>query len=166
MTQKRIKPRIIMFATFCILTMMIMSLGVNWQTAYAATNPVRVPAHVVWVNTGVYVEKDETISLVTRGKAITAPLNIYHGAISGPAGQDWWGVGCGENPVAPEPCALNGAPYGALVGRIGPSGEPFLIGGASSFIAPATGELYLIVNDNLEYYYDNLAGFTVLFKRK
>ena len=156
----------VFYSALCLLTMMIMSLGLNWQTAYAGTNPVRVPAHVVWVNTGVYVEEGQTISLVTRGKAITAPLNKYHGAISGPAGQDWWGVDCGENPVAPEPCALDGAPYGALVGRIGTEGNSFLIGGASSFTAPATGVLYLIVNDNLIYYFDNKAGFTVLFNKK
>ena len=46
------------------------------------------------------------------------------------------------------------------------SGEPFLIGVASSFSPPASGWLYLTVNDNLGFYLDNLAGFTVLFSGK
>jgi hypothetical protein len=43
-----------------------------------------------------------------------------------------------------------------------PSGDAFLIGGADSFTSPASGYLYLTVNDNLGFYADNLSGFTVL----
>jgi hypothetical protein len=50
-----------------------------------------------------------------------------------------------------------------LGGQVGPSVSPFLIAGASSFVAPETGTLYLRVNDNPALYQDNLAGFTVLF---
>jgi hypothetical protein len=38
-----------------------------------------------------------------------------------------------------------------------------MIGGASSVTPPASGTLYLAVNDNLGSYSDNLAGFTVSF---
>lgn len=131
----------------------------------AAPTPVRVPAGAAWVNTGVLVERGQAVHLVALGVAITAPLAWFPGARSGPDGQTW-NLGCGEYEGAPPPCALDGAAYGALVGRVGASGNPFLIGGASSFIPPASGDLYLIVNDNLESYWDNLAGFTVLFRDK
>ena len=128
----------------------------------AEASPVRVPAGAEWVNTGIIVAEDQEVYLDTQGVAITAPLAGYPGAISGPDGQVW-NLGCGEYTGAPPPCALEHAPYGALVGRVGPSGESFLIGGASSFIPPASGTLYLTVNDNLGSYWDNLAGFTVRF---
>ena len=37
---------------------------------------------------------------------------------------------------------------GALVGRIGPNGQPFGIGGATSVPMPAAGQLFLGVNDD------------------
>lgn len=117
------------------------------------------------MDTGITVADDQEVYLKTLGVAITAPLAGYAGAISGPGGQKW-NLGCGEYPGAPPPCALDGAFYGALVGRVGLSGESFLIGGALSFIPPASGTLYLTVNDNLGSYWDNLAGFTVLFAGK
>jgi hypothetical protein len=133
--------------------------------ALAATSPVRVPAGVEWVDTGITVADGQEVYLKTLGVAITGPLEWFPGAISGPDGQVW-NLGCGQYEGAPPPCALDDAPYGALVGRVGPDGLPFLIGGASSLTPPASGTLYLAVNDNLGSYWDNLAGFTVLFAGK
>jgi hypothetical protein len=133
--------------------------------ALAATSPVRVPAGVEWVDTGITVVEGQEVYLETLGVAITAPLAWYPGAKSGPDGQVW-NLGCGQYDGAPPPCALDDAPYGALVGKVGLFGESFLIGGESSFIPTASGTLYLTVNDNLGSYWDNLAGFTVLFAGK
>lgn len=130
--------------------------------ASAAELVVRVPAEVEWVSTGIWVEAGQTAAIAVEGLAITAPLSRFPGAKSGPDGQVW-NLGCGQYEGAPSPCALDDAPYGALIGRIGPSGDPFLIGDAASFTAPASGYLYLTVNDNLGSYSDNLSGFTVLF---
>jgi hypothetical protein len=138
-------------------------LSGSFGAAYAqGLAPFRIPADVEWVSTGISVEEGQTVYLRTRGVAITAPLATYPAALSGPDGQVW-NLGCGQYEGAPPPCALDDAPYGALVGRVGPSGDPFLIGGASWFTAPTSGHLYLTVNDNLGFYSDNLAGFTVLF---
>lgn len=134
----------------------------NVREAYAATRPIRVPANVEWVSTRMFVAEGIEVHLITKGVAITAPPATYPDSRSGPEGQVW-GLGCGQFEEAPPPCALDDAPYGALIGRVGPSGAPFLIGGASSFIPPDSGRLYLVVNDNLGFYSDNLAGFTVLF---
>ena len=131
-----------------ILAIMVGGTVATAPRALAATSPVRVPAGVEWVDTGIAVAEGQAVYLDTQGVAITAPLAWYPGARSGPDGQVW-NLGCGEYTGAPPPCALEHAPYGALVGRVGPFGESFLIGGASSFIPPASGTLYLAVNDNI-----------------
>ena len=45
---------------------------------------------------------------------------------------------------------------GALVGKIGSGGTPFLIGSDAAITADTTGELYVVINDN---YMDNNSGF-------
>ena len=164
MNQKGRKVGLSILEMLIALILVAALLGTSSFPVSAATEPVRVPADVEWVSTGISVEKGQIIYLVANGLAITATPNIYKGSKSGPEGQiQPWALGCGEYEGAPPPCALDHAPYGALVGRVGPSGEPFLIGGAPMFEAPASGFLYLVVNDNLGFYSDNLGGFTVLF---
>ena len=150
---------------FAVLAILVGGTVAAVPRRLAASTPVRVPANMVWVDTGIIVEQGQAVHLATKGVAITAFLASFPGARSGPEGQ-MDNLGCGEYEGAPPPCALDGALYGALVGRVGPSGSPFLIGGASSFTPPASGNLHLTVNDNLESYWDNLAGFTVLFPGK
>ena len=147
---------------FAVLAIVVGGTVAAVPRVQAATSPVRVPAGAEWVNTGILVAQGQAVYLDTQGVAITAPLKWYPGAISGPDGQVW-NLGCGEYQGAPPPCALDHAPYGALVGRVGQYGDPFMIGGASSVTPPASGTLYLAVNDNLGSYSDNLAGFTVSF---
>lgn len=162
MNWKGSKRGLSIFMVFMALILVATFLGTSSSPALAATEPVRVPAGVEWVSTGVFVEEGQTIYLVANGLVITGTPNIYKASKSGADGQVW-NLGCGQYEGAPPPCAMNDAPYGALVGRVGPFGEPFLIGGDPSFVAPATGNLYLSVNDNLGFYSDNLGGFTVLF---
>src|SRR5512134_1709116 len=106
MNQKQNKRRLTIFAMVTVLMMVFALLGAESYPVYAATTPVRVPADVEWVSTGIFVEEGQTISLVTRGKAITGPINIYPGARSGPGGQTW-NLGCGQYEGAPPPCALD-----------------------------------------------------------
>jgi hypothetical protein len=51
---------------------------------------------------------------------------------------------------------------GALIGRIGPNGQPFAIGNQSSIVAPAAGILYLGVND--DGFADNKGMFQVVIR--
>jgi hypothetical protein len=162
MNTRESRGGLILFGIAVLLLLIAMLMGNVSYHAHAATAPVRVPADVEWVSTGRFVEAGQTVYLLTKGRASTAPLDQYPKSISSPNGQVS-GLGCGQYPEAPPPCGLDDAPYGALIGRVGPSGEPFLIGGASSFIAPATGNLFLIVNDNLGFYSDNGKGFTIWF---
>jgi hypothetical protein len=52
-------------------------------------------------------------------------------------------------------CPLSGAPLMALIGRIGPTGAPFLIGASKTFTPTATGVLYLAPQDNWYLTSDN-----------
>jgi hypothetical protein len=123
----------------------------------------RLPANAAWVNSGFSVQAGQQVTITAYGEAITAPINVFgHGSVSDPDGQVW-NLGCGQYDGAPPPCAMNDAPYGALVGKIGPSGEPFLIGDSSSFTSSTSGDLYLAVNDNLVFYSDNYGNFMVFF---
>lgn len=143
---------------FYFLVVMLLLAGIPATMVSAKTIVVRVRADIDWVETGLYVEAGETVNIKSHGIAWTGSPSLYPGAKSGPGGQTFI---CSQNDP-PLPCNLAGVPYGALIGEVG--GQVFLIGDATSFIAPANGVLYLGVNDDLGYHYDNLAGFTVQFK--
>ncbi len=102
----------------------------------------------------------DVLSLRAHGMAITGPLSEYPDAISGAGGQI---TTCNDGALPGMVCALDGAAFGALIGKMN-GGAAFLIGDSSSFVAGASGRLYLAVNDFLGTYDDNLGGFTVLFE--
>ena len=143
-----------------VLVLLLSSFFVKPVEARAI--PVRVPADVEWVDSGIDVAVGETYALKAKGQAITGPLSEYPNAKSGPGGQETL-CGIEGGYVEGETCVLYGEPFGALIGKIG-GGGVFLIGDASSFTAGATGRLFLAVNDFKGTYYDNQAGFTVIFK--
>jgi PKD repeat protein len=58
-------------------------------------------------------------------------------------------------------CPLANAPRMALIGRIGATGTPFLIGSQKDLVAAATGELYLAPNDYWYWLWDNVGSLTV-----
>ena len=132
------------------------------KSVEARAIPVRVPANVEWVDSGIDVEAGETLTFKTKGKAITGPLNVFPDAKSGPGGQATL-CGVDGGAVPGQTCVLFGAPFGALIVKID-GGCPSLIGGASSFVFGSSGRLYLAVNDFTGTYFDNHAGFTVIFK--
>jgi len=147
---------------FPILVLVLLLGGFFVKPVEARVIPVRVPASAEWVDSGIDVVDGEIYTFKAKGMAITGPLNEYPGAISGPEGQvTLCGIDGGYVPG--QTCVLYGEPFGALIGKIG-GGGAFLIGDASSFTAGATGRLFLAVNDFEGTYFDNLAGFTVIFK--
>ena len=96
---------------------------------------IRVPANGGWVSTGITVLQGEAVNLVTTGEV---RLSSDPNDIATPAGQK-------NGRYAPR-SPLPGSLAGALIGRVG-NGAPFGIGDQRSFPAPATGLLYLTVND-------------------
>lgn len=124
----------------------------------ARARVVHVPANVSWLNTGITITPGQIITISASGSASTLPSSST--SVSGPDGQ---GILCpdpGYPPAASYPCHLNGAPYGALIGRIG-GGARFRVGAAYQVEAAAAGKLYLGVNDHLFWVTDNLGGYDV-----
>lgn len=77
-------------------------------------------------------------------------------------------VGAAGNPrlIAKPGYALPGQPEGALIGRIGNSGVPFLVGNQVQLPRGQQGELQLCINDDLDGRYgaglsDNLGSLSV-----
>lgn len=143
-----------------ILVAVFLLTGIPSMLVSAKTIVVRVRADVEWVETGIYVEAGHVYFIKSHGIAWTGPPKWYPDSVSGPEGQTPDYPCSGNDPALP--CNLDGAPYGALIGKV--DGQAFLIGDALSFTAPASGWLWLGVNDDLIYHDDNLAGFTVQFK--
>lgn len=122
----------------------------------------RLSADSGWVDSGFFVEAGQELTISAHGQVLTARINIFGpGSVSGPNGQD---AVCPNYEGAP-PCAMENAPYGALVGKIGEDGEPFLIGSHYTFTAMTSDYLYLAVNDLLPYYEDNHGNYMVFFNQ-
>lgn len=159
--KKHMKTRISL--SFLLIAALVVPTSIAFAALSQGAIHFRLPANAAWVNSGFSVEAGQEVSVSAYGEVITAPIKVFgHGSVSDPDGQVW-NLGCGQYDGAPPPCAMNDAPYGALVGKVGPSGEPFLIGDVSSFTASTSGDLYLAVNDNLIYYSDNYGNFMVFF---
>jgi hypothetical protein len=108
-----------------------------------------------WTRTELELEEGQGIELLAGGKVRLSQDSRYNQLV-GP-----WGF---ETPCTVNegnPCALDGAPYGGLIGRIG-DGEPFYLGGEKTFVSPRSGYLYLATNDNYGMYADNSGFFFVL----
>jgi hypothetical protein len=108
---------------------------------------IRVPANGGWVNTGVMVTAGQTVSVDAAGQI---RLSADATDLAGPGGSTKRRYAGGS----PLPTAV----AGALIGRIG-TGQPFGIGDQRSFPAPASGLLFLAVNDNPVF--DNSGEFGV-----
>ena len=108
----------------------------------------KVPAYQRWVDTGLVIDSDSTVTISATGIVDTDGLHDWGN--SDPDGQE----GNGK----PD-CVMPQAPFGRLLGKIGRSGRPFDIGKSLEFVASESGKLYLTVNDN--GYLDNSGLFEV-----
>jgi hypothetical protein len=101
-----------------------------------------------WTSTGVTVRRGDNVGFNTTGDVqLSTDTNDMAGSAGSKSGR--------YAPGSPLPRAL----AGALIGRIGPNGEPFAIGNQTTVQMPAAGVLFLGVNDDsLE---DNQGEFRV-----
>ena len=104
-----------------------------------------------WTSTGLMVRRGERLTFTTTGEV---RLSSAGDDVAQPAGATSGRKVAG----APMPNAI----AGALIGRIG-NGEPFGIGNLTSIVAPATGMLFLGIND--DHVADNSGEFRVEIKR-
>lgn len=113
---------------------------------------ITIPANQAWVDTGITVVRGQPVQFAASGD-----IMISGNASSGIGGSPAATVQGIRYPVAD-------APVGALIGRIGNNGRPFLIGANSGPIPmPATGRIMLGVND--DHVGDNTGNFTVTVTR-
>ncbi len=127
---------------------------VGTRSAYAQTSVFVIP-NQPWIDTGISVTAGQSLTITATGET-----DWYTGGC--PAGQSCTNGPNGSNP--PNPCtgvgviAPNLVCY-SLIGRIGTNGTPFQVGASLNIASlPATGELYLSVNDG--YFADNTLGWT------
>ena len=114
---------------------------------------VEVPGNVQWFDTGITVQRGARVSFDASGE-----IRLSSGSddVAGPDGSRQQRY---PRLAAPMPRVL----AGALIGRIG-SSQPFGIGGQSPVLSmPATGLLFLGVND--DDVRDNSGHFTVTIRR-
>jgi hypothetical protein len=114
------------------------------------TTTFTVPGNQQWIETDVTVQQGQTVDFRVTGEVEYAP-NARVSSAGAPRG----GAG---GPGVPIP---NG-PAGALIGRID-NGQPFLIGRNTSVRMPASGTLFLGIND--DDVSDNNGNFRVLLAR-
>lgn len=120
----------------------------------AATAPVAgaitVQGNQAWTSTGITVRRGQTLTLTTTGEVqISDDVNDIADANGHKGGR------------AVTNGALRQGLAGALIGRIG-NGAPFGIGKQTSIVAPASGVLFLGVND--DQHADNKGNFQVIVR--
>jgi Ca2+-binding EF-hand superfamily protein len=113
------------------------------------TRTVVVDATQAWNDTGIVVQAGDRISMRATGTA----------RLSGNAGDEADPSGTKVRRTAPDG-PLPQEPAGALIARFGETGTPVVIGReVNAFRAPASGRLYLSVND--DHHNDNSGSFRV-----
>jgi hypothetical protein len=118
--------------------------------SYVPPGGVRVPASSGWVSTGINVRQGDQVTFNATGEV---QLSDNAADRARPAG---------TTRVAPQ-APLPTVNAGALIGRIGPNGQPFGIGDQTMVAMPGTGMLYLAVNDDERT--DNAGEFIVVANR-
>jgi hypothetical protein len=108
----------------------------TWQPEpHSALLGHTVYAYRQWQSTGVELNVGDQFRLRANGKWEYSPIVGLNGPRGGRPAVDSY----------PLPWALGGA----LLGRIGESGEPFLVGASARGVADTHGILYLRINDDL-----------------
>ena len=144
------KNRILLI--FAVLPCLLFGVAATSAKAADSSVTVSVPAIQPWVDTGVFVNIGDSVS-------ITASGTVYlSGTDPGktPAGV----AGCvatDNDSIHPGPFLGPGLTCWSLIGRVG-NNPAFEVGTGTSFTATSSGELNLSVDDN--YFPDNRGSWT------
>lgn len=139
---------------FLIAAALALLLGAVYVTAASALSPVRqetmaktrIFAYRGWQSTGIRVEKRDRLTIRAHGEWLYTP-----GEHHGPEGHARFPAPT-FYPI-PSYHETNGphsvVPGGVLIGRIGDSREPFIVGTGTLIVSPEQGTLYLRINDDI-----------------
>ncbi|MEQ8665021.1 MAG: hypothetical protein RIC16_04790 [Rhodospirillales bacterium] len=128
--------------------------------ATGGTASYRVAAAASWLDTGIQVRTDEVYKVSSSGGWQASPFCDETGA----GGLPFEHLLCMKGIFASS-FPLPTAPIGALVGKIGADGPPFLIGDQTGFIADRNGSLHLMMNDPEGFLGDNIGALEVQVAR-
>jgi hypothetical protein len=117
----------------------------------AVPGAITVQANQPWTNTGISVRKGSRVTFTTTGEIQLSDDANDIATASGAKSARYAANAPLKNVLA-----------GALIGRIGPSGQPFAIGDNATITAPAAGVLYLGIND--DGFPDNRGNFQVVIR--
>ena len=117
----------------------------------AVPGAIAVSSSQPWTSTGRTVRKGQTISFSTTGEIQLSDDATDIADANGSKRQRYPAGGQMRNVFA-----------GALIGRIGATGQPFAIGAQPTIVAPASGLLYLGVND--DGFPDNRGSYQVVIR--
>ncbi|MFO0917578.1 MAG: alkaline phosphatase family protein [Planctomycetaceae bacterium] len=123
-----------------------------WRLASASSDApgVLIPANQTWVDTGIDIVADQSVTVHARGEILPhAPDRRRHATDCAVKPQGvYLAIGEQARQQFPVPTASVGpAPSYCLIGRIG-EGAPFFVGEHKSWTADRTGRLYLGINDD------------------
>lgn len=98
---------------------------------------VRIDSRKPWINTGIFLEKNDTVLIKAAGKVMPGNFEKFleHTSCT-TAGYSF----------ARRESFLPNAPYMSLIGRIG-KGAPFFVGDNAAFTTGENGRLYFTVNE-------------------
>ncbi|HET7697755.1 MAG TPA: hypothetical protein VFK57_18725 [Vicinamibacterales bacterium] len=116
----------------------------------AVPGAITVQANQPWTSTGMTVRRGQTLTFQTTGEV----------QLSTDAADTASADGAKKGRYAPN-APMKQVLAGALIGRIG-NGAPFAIGNQTSIVAPASGILFLGIND--DGFEDNKGNFQVVVK--
>jgi hypothetical protein len=117
------------------------SLATSAPPSHTFTVSTRTPA---WHDTGLYIRTGTTAQIVVTGGNGTCHVDAP-GCPRDPGGAGFFCTRTAKGEVYPNGPAGPHVPYGAVAGRVGPHGKPFLVGLRVS--VRGAGELYLVYND-------------------
>ncbi|MEQ8677729.1 MAG: hypothetical protein RLP44_04035 [Aggregatilineales bacterium] len=133
-----------------------------------------LPGSSDWLDTGVFFETGDAFITLAQGQVTVWPQcneicnsdvlacdQLCPALTTGPAGSvpiD------GIVPASSPFMLLPGAPIGALIGRIGTDGTPFVM--STENVAASSGNLFLRVNEDTRVYGDETGGYQVIIGKE
>jgi len=124
------------------------------------TKTLNIHSSADWRNTGIQVHQGEVYRTATRG---TWSPGGFCGVVTA-SGLDAEHLMCMKG-IFVQSFQMPSAKIGALLGKIGLNGKPFVIGGTQGFIADRDGTLFMVMNDPTNLMFDNSGQIEVVVQR-
>jgi hypothetical protein len=112
------------------------------EKALLGKKTVKVSSAAPWVDTGFDLEAGQAVEIKAEGEVF-----INEDTVSTPNGVDDPKVNAVTKLLLRAKNVVYDAGHGALIGKIGEEGRPFLVGEEFTFTAESPGRLFLGVND-------------------